>query len=117
MATSAPFRYVPFIYAIVLTHSIVYFFVPLGCSYLSSLNKTAPLGPHTAFPEQRIASLRPANPERRIPGLRPAFPEQRIVGLRPAYPELRILGLRPAFAALGGVLCRVSHSVQRHQHW
>src|SRR5512139_2275943 len=29
---------------------------------------------NTAFPEQRIAGLRPANPERRNPGLRPALP-------------------------------------------
>ena len=36
-------------------------------------NEAAPLGPHTAFPEQHIAGLRPANPERRIPSLRPAF--------------------------------------------
>ena len=32
---------------------------------------------NTAFPEQRIAGLRPANPERLISSLRPAFPEQR----------------------------------------
>ncbi len=32
---------------------------------------------NTAFPEQRIAGLRPANPERRNPGLRTVFLEQR----------------------------------------
>jgi hypothetical protein len=49
-----------------------------------------------AFPEQRIAGLRPAYPERGNPGLRPASPEQRIAGLRPAYTEQRNPGLRPA---------------------
>ena len=32
---------------------------------------------NTAFPEQRIAGLRPAYPEPRDAGLRPEFPEQR----------------------------------------
>jgi hypothetical protein len=54
-------------------------------------------GLRQAFPEQRIAGLRPAYAERRNTGLRPAFPEQRIAGLRPAYPERRNPGLRPEF--------------------
>jgi hypothetical protein len=51
---------------------------------------------NTAFPEQRIAGLRPAYPERRNPGIRPALPEQRFAGLRPAYPERRNRHLAPA---------------------
>ncbi len=57
-----------------------------------TINKTAPLGPHTAYPEQRIAGLRPANPERRNARLRRPKEDR----LRPAFPEQRIAGLRPA---------------------
>jgi len=55
--------------------------------------KTATQGPHTAFPEQRIAGQRHANPEGRNLGLRPALPSKDCLlrrpkdRLRPALPS------------------------------
>ncbi len=54
---------------------------------INDVNKTTPLGPHTAFPEQRI------------PGLRPAFLEQRRRLRRPERPKGHAAfgGLKTAF--------------------